>query len=125
MSIFRSLMQTLGLAPSGIGQPEAPAADVENQVHCGTHGTLGYGLVCQHLSAHLKQPDAEPVTYYLGESDPDDPERTDKTCIWCAQCDAVLAREGDWTDAATDFADPQIACDACLAEVTARNMRGD
>jgi len=100
-------------------------ADAADQVHCGTHGTLGYGLVCQHLSARLQQPDAEPLTYYVGESDPDDPERTNKTCIWCAQCDAVLAREGDWTDAATDFADPQIACDACLAEVTARNMRGD
>ena len=91
---------------------------------CGTHGEVGYGLVCCHLFAQSQQSDAIPQTFYMGNPEDTDSEGTENTCIWCSECDEVLQLEGDWNDVSESFANPNIVCEFCLSRIMDNNVRG-
>lgn len=43
---------------------------------------------------------------------------------WCAACDEVLEREGEWNDRSEAFAGIRPVCRGCYREMKALNGRG-
>jgi hypothetical protein len=83
-------------------------------MECVRHGIRRPAFVCQHLR--------------LGEGlgfntppQPVDPELPFHNA-WCDDCDAVLAREGEWNDVSEAFAGVIVICEGCLEEIRSRNQ---
>ena len=85
-------------------------------VECGVHGAEGAAWVCRHLDLD------EPVGFVEGY-DPDEPD-AELFQAWCAACDEVLAREGEWNDRSEAFAGIRLVCRACYREMKALNREG-
>ncbi|MBO6935407.1 MAG: hypothetical protein JJ863_10550 [Deltaproteobacteria bacterium] len=79
-------------------------------VECAAHGSCIATFVCTHLS----------VGVGCGFNHPDDPDDPYPDS-WCDACDALYMREGDWTEAATAFADVTLLCSGCWVAARSRN----
>ena len=97
----------------------------ERRILCGTHGVVERAYLCGHLFARGLGSTAPPLTYFVADHDDAAEDELEEDCVWCAACDAMLQQEGDWTDAATAFADVHVVCGFCLAKFMAENVRGD
>ena len=93
-----------------------------NRVNCHCHGESDYGLVCIHLDE--QKDDASPLKYYWGESEPTDASRSEVENVWCEACDEILISENEWNEVSEGYADIQVVCLACLAEIKSRNIQG-
>lgn len=73
---------------------------------CPTHGTSTPAFVCRHLldMSGLPRGFFEPTAL----EDPSEPQ------AWCAACDQVLAREGEWNDVSEAFAGVSLVCSGCF-----------
>ncbi|HEY7819504.1 MAG TPA: hypothetical protein VIG29_14875 [Vicinamibacteria bacterium] len=82
-------------------------------IDCPEHGSSASTLVCQHLIA------GQGLGFHVGI----DPEAPDALWpdAWCADCEAVLLREGEWTDAAVAQADFRPLCSSCYQRVRRAN----
>jgi hypothetical protein len=80
-------------------------------VRCGTHGEVLPAYVCCHLRLNSEQP--------LGFVEPefDDDDEDNDAQAWCRACDAVLEREGEWSDAAIAIANVKMVCEFCFAKL--------
>jgi len=97
------------------------SSNTEDKINCSTHGICNYALVCQHLAKQNE--DEIPMKYYVANSQDDD-SRSSVENVWCEACDSILKKEGDWTDAAVEFAYPQVICSECLQSIMNRNTKG-
>ncbi len=80
---------------------------------CRTHGASFPTYLCTHLFSETGQ----------GFNVADDPGNP-RPDAWCDRCEAVLLREGGWTEAAEAFADVGLACGTCYDRMEANNRRG-
>ncbi|HSR40780.1 MAG TPA: hypothetical protein VLL48_01380, partial [Longimicrobiales bacterium] len=85
-------------------------------VECRLHGEEGPAYVCRHLNLE------EPVGFVEGY-DPDEPD-VELFQAWCAACDEVLDREGEWNERSEWFAGIRLVCRACYRETRALNRTG-
>jgi hypothetical protein len=99
--------------------------DPDRRILCGTHGEVERAYICGHLFARAIGATSEPLTYFIAADDDSDEDALEEDCVWCAACDEVLQREGDWTGAATAFADVHVVCAFCLADILAENVPGE
>lgn len=84
-------------------------------VECSLHGAQGPAYACRHLNLR------EPVGFVEG-FDPEDPDGG-LFHAWCAACDEVLEREGEWNDRSEAFAGVRLVCRECYAAMRALNRR--
>lgn len=87
----------------------------EGVVECPVHGPQGPAYVCRHLNLH------DPVGFVEGY----DPARPDEDPFqaWCAACDQVLQREGEWNDRSEAFAGVRMVCRGCYRAMRSLNRR--
>jgi hypothetical protein len=93
-------------------EEDAPLASESAEFRCSGHGASFRTYVCTHLFHGTDQG-------FHAADDPGNP-RPD---AWCDRCDAVLLREGDWTEAAEAFADVTLACGTCYDIIEENNRR--
>jgi len=98
----------LGRAPVPANPPAMSEKDSKT-VECALHGEERAAYVCRHLDLH------EPVGFVEGH-DPDEPD-VELFQAWCAACDEVLVREGEWNDRSEAFAGIRLVCRACYREI--------
>ena len=80
---------------------------------CPRHGRQRPTFVCTHIVQHT-------ASAFFTPSGPPDPFKQG----WCERCDAVLAEEGEWNDAADAFAQITMICEGCYEE-RRRALQGD
>jgi hypothetical protein len=74
-------------------------------IDCGTHGLRPYALICTHLRQSRRR------RYYASPACPHGPAQA-----WCVSCDALVARDRGWSDAAEAHADFQLYCTECYKQ---------
>jgi hypothetical protein len=77
-------------------------------IACGTHGEVLPAFACCHLSLKSERP----LGFIEPEVEPDDEPQA-----WCAACDAMLEREGDWNEISLAYADVRLVCEFCFAKL--------
>jgi hypothetical protein len=113
-----------GRSIQSLDASEPVVSATEGLIRCGTHGTVRHAFICGHLVEQARS-DTKPLVYYLADEADLQPDSTEAPCAWCASCDAVLHREGEWNDATEAAADIQIVCEFCFSEILAKNLAGD
>jgi hypothetical protein len=84
----------------------------QRNLKCGTHGEVAPAFVCGHLVR--ANPD-RPLGFIEPEREPDDLDQDPQA--WCASCDALLEREGEWNELAIEYADVRAVCEFCFAKL--------
>lgn len=79
-------------------------------MHCNRHGQSKATFVCQHLARGRE------LGFYFAH-DPGNPRPN----AWCRECDAVLARVGEWNDESEAFAGIMLLCSCCYDDAKSRN----
>ncbi len=82
----------------------------DKKVHCREHGQSEATYVCQHLVK------GSGLGFYFV----DDPGNA-RPDAWCRDCDAMLAKVGEWNDESEVFADIKLLCSGCYDEAKRRN----
>ena len=82
----------------------------DEEVSCDTHGNTRATFVCCHLK------DGHDLGFHCS-SDEDDPWPD----AWCSECEAVLERDGEWTE--ENSPDLTLLCTGCY-EIARRNNDG-
>jgi len=72
-------------------------------------------FVCQHLFLQHRKKEYSPIGFYQPTQDPGDPD--DDLEAWCAACDEVLGRVGEWNDESEAFADIKVLCSGCFERI--------
>ena len=90
-------------------------------VECDTHGRQDPAFVCQHLAEGGK---TDALGFYQAAIDLENREWGDLNA-WCAACEEVLEKEGDWNDRSEAFAQVKMICQRCFAESKAAQLRLD
>lgn len=87
-------------------------------VKCGQHEYNRRAFVCQHLNTKTKVGFEEAFeTYqYMALDDDDDLQ------AWCAACEQIRLKEGEWNDAAMEFAQIKVVCEDCYFEMKKFNL---
>jgi len=85
---------------------------------CDEHGEQYRAYICRHLFN-----DGRRHAIGLFEADERDDESPEDRTAWCKACDDVLAREGEWNDCATAFADPAVVCAQCFEQILEAQLR--
>lgn len=85
-------------------------------VECPRHGDQAPAFVCRHLNL-------ETAVGFVEGYDPDAPDDP-VWQAWCAECDRVLEREGEWNDRSEAFAGVRMVCRGCYREMRALGRRG-
>ena len=80
----------------------------DNEIACDKHGKSTLSYVC----CHLFDSGLEKGTGFFESFR----ELGDEHQAWCKQCDDLLVKEGDWTDALTAQADIKLVCLQCYKE---------
>lgn len=80
----------------------------EDEIACDKHGKSTLSYVC----CHLFDSGLEKGTGFYESFR----ESGDEHQAWCKQCDDLLVKEGDWTDALTAQADIKLVCLQCYKE---------
>lgn len=93
-------------------------SEEEYTVKCSSHGETSGAFICQHLMSG-----AEKLGFHLWY-DPESPDSLHPDA-WCADCEVVLSREGEWNEAATAFADIKIVCGQCYEGIRDKNWVED
>jgi hypothetical protein len=86
----------------------------DSLMECVRHGIRRPAFICQHLRL------GEGIGFNQDHG-PFDPEWPFQNA-WCAECDKVLLREGEWNDVSERFAKVTLICEGCLEEIRSRNQ---
>jgi hypothetical protein len=89
------------------------ATDAPMTISCGHHGERVAAVVCRH---HLEVQDRV-VGFVENSDDPDDLQ------AWCQDCEELLLREGDKTEAFLRFNNFAVVCVDCYARMKASHSR--
>ena len=77
-----------------------------SKVRCTTHGVQEATYVCRHIVDSLDSGEA------IGFHWPTDTDKP-RPDAWCTECERVRNAEGDWTEAAMEFAQVGVLCGGC------------
>lgn len=80
----------------------------DNEINCDKHGKSNLAYICCHLFASGFE---KGTGFYESLR-----ELGDEHQAWCKQCDDLLVKEGDWTEALTELADIKLVCLQCYKE---------
>ena len=86
----------------------------ERFVQCATHGRVQPAFVCRHLVEQLRNPRSERIGFFRPAANDGEPEELQ---AWCADCDVVLRRVGEWNDESEAFAGVTLICSGCYGNL--------
>jgi hypothetical protein len=78
------------------------------EVQCDRHGVAQAAFVCQHLARGSR------LGFYHSDNGP-------YPDAWCAACDELMMRVGEWTEEAERFAGITLVCHRCYLNIRRRN----
>jgi hypothetical protein len=86
-----------------------------DKVECAEDGEGYESYVCRHLLENPAQ------VWHSRDATPDNP------CpdAWCAKCDKVFMRDGEWTDENSSCTQIQLICNFCYARRRAREIKDE
>ena len=82
------------------------------RIQCGGHGEAYATVVCEHLLN-------EPAQEWFGAYPEEDYPWPD---AWCAKCDAIFLREGEWNERTEVDAPFKIICSSCYEDARSRSV---
>ena len=86
----------------------------ERIVHCRVHGPVQAAFVCRHLVEQLRNPRPGRIGFFKPAANDGEPEELQ---AWCADCDVVLRRVGEWNDESEAFAGVTLICSGCYGNL--------
>lgn len=105
------MRQRSGMSPESWQNPR-----VASPMICDLHGTSPPTVVCRHLFE--AGPEAEIRLDFITAFEPDEPRPT----AWCRECEAVRARENEWSPRSEAEAAWIAICSYCYEELRARHL---
>lgn len=78
-------------------------------VHCAVHGDGIPCYVCNHICSQMGK------GFFC--ADPANPLSE----AWCAECEKIIEKEGEWTKRALESAYFRLVCDQCYPVIKERN----
>ena len=88
-------------------------AEALERIECGEHGEAYATYVCEHLFTH-------PAQEWFGDDPGEDNPWPDS---WCARCQAIFEREGEWNERNEGECRIRMVCSGCYANARDASVR--
>jgi hypothetical protein len=82
------------------------------KIQCAGHGEAYATFVCEHLATKAPQE-------WFGDSPAEDNQWPD---AWCAECNSIFLREGEWNERNNKEIKLKIICDRCYSEARSASV---